>query len=314
MIFFLVQMGLKLNHKQDMNELIPSLMWVCPLVFAFGTQLYYLIHNEELVLFIRNWRELEVELNSLPNYKDQHERSQKIYSAVYLTKLILQCCLLTLYIALLIIPQSSYEHQQLQLQQEEKDHHGWWTLPANVTSSRQLFMMHYKELCHYAHPIFFAMVHIVSMIFATVFVPLADLVPSLVYCHAATAVHALQNAIQLVDSNLNNLKTAGFEPGDVEPAPPPPPQIESDLHRIFSLYEGIRVMVKRTDSLFGFIVVFNHGLTFFMICTFGFSLVFWKEDLAYNLAMQVAILIAFVIRITISLKLMVRLHSSSDPL
>ena len=196
-----------------MNELIPSIMWVCPLVFAFGTQLYYLIHNEELVLFIRNWRELEVELNSLPNYKDQHERSQKIYSAVYLTKLILQCCLLTLYIALLIIPQSSYEHQQLQLQQEEKDHHGWWTLPANVTSSRQLFMMHYKELCHYAHHIFFAMVHIVSMIFATVFVPLADLVPSLVYCHAATAVHALQNAIQLVDSNLNNLKTAGFEPG-----------------------------------------------------------------------------------------------------
>ena len=289
-------------------------MWVCPLVFAFGTQLYYLIHNEELVLFIRNWRELEVELNSLPNYKDQHERSQKIYSAVYLTKFILQCCLLTLYIALLIIPQSSYEHQQLQLQQEEKDHHGWWTLPTNVSSSRQLFMMHYKELCHYAHPIFFAMVHIVSMIFATVFVPLADLVPSLVYCHAATAVHALQNAIQLVDSNLNNLKTAGFEPGDVEPAPPPPPQIESDLHRIFSLYEGIRVMVKRTDSLFGFIVVFNHGLTFFMICTFGFSLVFWKEDLAYNLAMQVAILIAFVIRIIISLKLMVRLHSSSDPL
>ena len=142
MIFFLVQMALKFRDKQDMNELIPSLMWVSPLVFAFGTQLYYLIHNDQLVLFIRNWKKLEVELNCLPNYKDQHERSQKIYSAVYLIKLILQCCLLTLYICLLVLPESV--------------DHGWWTLPANVSSSRQLFMMHYKELCHYVHPIFFA--------------------------------------------------------------------------------------------------------------------------------------------------------------
>ena len=275
-------------------------MWVCPLVFAFGTQLFYLINNQELVLFIRKLRQFEVQLNSLPNYKDEHDRSQKIYSTVYLTKLILQCGLLTLYICLLILPESV----------DQQMNHGWWTLPANVSSSRQLFMMHYKELCHYAHPIFFAMVHIVSMIFATVFVPLADLVPSLVYCHAATAVHALQNAIQLVDSNLDNrMNTTGLEQEGMKP----PSQIESDLHRIFSLYEEIRVMVKRTDSLFGFIVVFNHGLTFFMICIFGFSFVFWKEELAY-VAMQVAIVIAFLIRITISLKLMVRLHSSSDPL
>ena len=256
-------------------------MWVSPLVFAFGTQLYYLIHNDQLVLFIRNWKKLEVELNCLPNYKDQHERSQKIYSAVYLIKLILQCCLLTLYICLLVLPESV--------------DHGWWTLPANVSSSRQLFMMHYKELCHYVHPIFFAAVHIVSMIFATVFVPLADLVPSLVYCHAATAVHALQNAIQQIDDDACQL-------------------LAVQIHRIFCLYEEIRVMVKRTDDLFGFIVIFNHGLTFFMICTFGFSLVFWKEELAYNLAMQVVILVAYLFRIGISLKLMVRLHSSFDPL
>ena len=94
-------------------------------------------------------------------------------------------------------------------------------------------------------------------------------------------------------------------------------QIESDLHLIFSLYEGIHVMVEQTDDLFGFIVIFiNHGLTFFMICTFGFSIVFCKEVFAYNnLAVQVAsILVAYVIRIAISLKLMGRLHSSADPL
>ena len=321
MVFFLFQMGLKLKDKQDMNELIPSLMWVCPLVFAFGTQLFYLVHNKQLVVFIRHWRELEVELNALPNYRDQHERSQKIYSAVYLIKLVLQLGLLTLYICLLILPETANDQQ-----------HDWWTLPANVSSSRQLFMMHYPQLTTVAHPFFFVLVHIFSMIFATLFVPLADLVPSLIYGHAATAVHALRSATQQVELNLDDLanqkkkKKEGQEDNqNQEPAADAEAaaesfavtsssQIESDLHRIFSLYEGIRVMVKRADDLFGFIVVFNHGLTFLMIVTFAFSLVFWKEAFLYNVAMQVAILVAFVIRIAISLKLMVRLHSASDPL
>ena len=332
MAFFLCQMGLKLQDKQDMNELIPSLMWVCPLVFAFGTQLFYLVHNKRLVVFIRNWRQLEVQLNALPNYRDQHERSQKIYSVVYLIKLILQLGLLTLYICLLILPETANDQQ-----------HDWWTLPANVSSSRQLFMMHYPQLYNYAHPFFFVLVHIFSMIFATLFVPLADLVPSLIYGHAATAVHALRSAIQQVECDLDVLTNRNKnkeqssqadhsnsnhhqnhhqnEPtaADVEAAgtaavSPSSSQIESDLHRIFSLYEGIRVMVKRADDLFGFIVVFNHGLTFLMIVIFAFSLVFWNEALSYNVAMQVTILIAFIIRIAISLKLMVRLHSSFDPL
>ena len=33
----------------------------------------------------------------------------------------------------------------------------------------------------------------------TVLVPLADLVPSIVYCHAATAVDALRDAVQKID-------------------------------------------------------------------------------------------------------------------
>jgi hypothetical protein len=292
MIFFLGQMIFKLQHKQDMNELIPSLMWVCPLVFAFGTQIYYLIYNEGLTMFIHNWSQLESKLITLPNYRDQHERSQKTYSYVYLTQLIMQFVLLILYICLLILPETTDEQQ-----------HDWWTLPANASSSQQLFMMHYSQFCYYIDPFFFVLIHIVSMIFGAVFVPLADLVPSFVYVHATTAIYALTDAIQQFQTNIS------AEEIEILPA-----QIESDLHRFFSLYEGIRELVKRADDLFGSIVIFNHGLTFFMIVVFGFSLIFWKEALAYNVIMQLVILFALVIRIIISLKLMGRLHSSTDPL
>ena len=297
MTFFLGQMGLKLAEKQDMNELIPSLMWVCPLVFAFGTQLYYLINKKGLVQFISDWSQFEVDLiKSLPGYKEQHERSHKIYSVVCRTQLVMQCFLLILFICLLILPETTTEQQ-----------HDFWTLPNNASSSRQLFMMHHPQLCRAVHPLFFVLIHIVSMMFAAVFVPLADLVPSFVYSHAATAIHALADAIQQNESiSMKGPKDDRQEPPSVK--------IESDLHHIFSLYEQIRAMVKRADDLFGPIVIFNHGLTFFMIVTFGFSLIFWKEALAYNVVMQVVVFVAYIIRIVISLKLMGRLHSSADPL
>ena len=299
MTFFLGQMILKLTEKQDMNELIPSLMWVCPLVFAFGTQLYYLINKKGLVKFISDWSQFELQLIlSLPGYKEQHERSLKIYSAVYQTQLIMQCFLLVLYICLLIIPETTNEQQ-----------HDWWTLPSNASSSRQLFMMHHPQLCRFVHPLFFVLIHIVSMMFAAVFVPLADLVPSFVYSHAATAIHALADAIHQIESKLVTKESMRANEHQELPL-----RIESDLHSIFLLYEGIRSMVKRADDLFGSIVVFNHGLTFSMIVTFAFSLIFVKEALVYNIAMQVVLLIAFIIRIAISLKLMGRLHSSVDPL
>ena len=278
-----------------MNELVPSLMWVCPLVFAFGTQIYYLIHNEELAIFIRNWNKLETKLIALPNYIEQHERSQKTHSSVYLIQLIMQSVLLILYICLLILPETTDEQQ-----------HDWWTLPANASSSQQLFMMHYPQFCYSIHPLFLVLIHIFSMVFATVFVPLADLVPSLVYDHAATAIQALTDSIQQFQTTM----TQRSEEIEI----PPSPTEELDLHRIISLYEGIREKVKRADDLFGSIVVFNHGLTFLMVVVFCFSLIFWKEALAYNIIMQLAILFALLIRITISLKLMGRLHSTADPL
>lgn len=98
-------MGVKVQNKQDMNELIPiSLMWLCPiLIFAFGTQLFYLVRSKRIVTFIRKWKELEVDLNSLANYRDHQKRSQKIYSAVNIFKLVLQLSLLTLHICLLVL-------------------------------------------------------------------------------------------------------------------------------------------------------------------------------------------------------------------
>jgi hypothetical protein len=293
MTFFLGQMVLKLTEKQDMNELIPSLMWVCPLVFAFGTQLYYLINKKGLVKFISDWSQFELQLiKSLPGYKEQHERSRKIYSIVYRTQLIMQCFLLVLYICLLILPETTNEQQ-----------HNWWTLPSNASSSQQLFMMHHPQLCRFVHPLFFVLIHVISMMFAAVFVPLADLVPSLFYSHAATAIHALVDAIQQSELKLLTKELEGNHG-----------PIESDLHRIFSLYERIRSTVKQADDFFGSIVILNHGLTLFMIVTFGFSLIFWKEAFAYNVVMQVVVLIAYIFRLTISLKLMGRLYSSSDPL
>jgi len=249
-----------------------------------------------------------------PNYRDQHERSQKIYSAVYLIKLVLQLGLLTLYICLLILPKTANEQQ-----------HDWWTLPANVSSSRQLFMMHYRQLTTVAHPFFFVLVHFFSMIFATLFVPLADLVPSLIYGHAATAVHALRSATQQAELNLDDLanqkkkkkeeqeNNQNQEPADAEAAVEAATesvvtssQIESDLHRIFSLYEGIRVMVKRADD--------QSRTDLLNDCHVRFFARLLEKSVRVQIVMQVVILIAFVIRIIISLKLMVRLHSASDPL
>jgi len=83
----------------------------------------------------------------------------------------------------------------------------------------------------------------------TIFFPLIDIVPTMVYYHAANVLEAMKSEVRELTK---------------DPASP-----SSKVNTIYSLWSGFETlteMVRRADHLFGSVVVINQGILFSNIC------------------------------------------------
>lgn len=80
-----------------------------------------------------------------------------------------------------------------------------------------------------------------------VFCPLIDIAPLMVYYHAARIVDGMTSEIQDDSSPSNSTKS-------------------EVVYSLWSRFEALTVMVRRTDKLFGPMVILCHGYLFTMIC------------------------------------------------
>lgn len=96
---------------------------------------------------------------------------------------------------------------------------------------------------------------------------LVDLIPSFIYFHAGAALTAIQDEIknkkELIlntgNVSLNNEVVLGDDSN-------------CTLLQIWSKYNRVRQLVKRSDSIFGWMLLFDFGIKFFMVCTLCYSL------------------------------------------
>jgi len=93
----------------------------------------------------------------------------------------------------------------------------------------------------------------------TIFVPLVDIVPVLVYYNISKMINAIE--VELESLFLRRFNREGTVAIKYEA-----------IQFIRSRFENLRVLLTRTDHLFGPILLLNHGIIFVVLCSTVFSL------------------------------------------
>ncbi len=101
--------------------------------------------------------------------------------------------------------------------------------------------------------------HLIVVLLSLIFIPLIEIAPVLVYYHISKMI----NAIEVQLNSLINPEQFNHEGMMIK---------NEEIRSIWSRFENLRVLLSRVDDLFGPILVLNHGVTFFTLCSTVFSL------------------------------------------
>jgi len=147
------------------------------------------------------------------------------------------------------------------------------------------------------------MVEVVSTFFVMLLHILVDLIPPLIYFHSGAAM-------RVINDEINDNKETLFSNQDVD-------EKMNDHHltllQIWSKYDGVRQLVKRADELFGWMLLFDFGIKFFMVCLLSYALLTTSQ---YNSASATIAcffaMIAYTIRIVNTVFLLSEVQESRE--
>lgn len=134
-----------------------------------------------------------------------------------------------------------------------------------------------------------------SSVLVSIFCSVIDIVPSLVYYRAGLAVQVLVDRWKVTLLKMDPVK----------------------VQQNISLYISIGSLVTRADYLFGPIIVINHGITFFSICTLTSAILkpsLWTQSRALSNDILLGMLIFFFARLIWPILFKSKLHGSSEQL
>ena len=141
-----------------------------------------------------------------------------------------------------------------------------------------------------------------TVLMALILMCVIDIVPVMVYYHAAKAIRSMEIEIEAI--------------ADAQPSNSI--KFEANIQRIWCNFESLRLMVNRADDLFGPLVIPQQGLAFFVICGSVFTLISSlskaPEDATQGLSIFAFSLIFYPSRLFFSIGFMTKVHSSSGQL
>jgi len=163
-----------------------------------------------------------------------------------------------------------------------------------------LIFSYFPRLKETSWAILFHFFTFMSFLFMVVFLTIVDVVPVMVYFHAAKMIEALKIRLE---SRLNENQVNNYEA----------------IHPIWSHFEKLRVLIHRADNLFGPMIIFNHGVNFFIICAITFSILnaFAMGSVRNEFEQFPVYLIGlffFAGRLLLTVHLMLEVHSSAEKL
>ena len=273
----------------NVEGLVLNLIWFVFLPLSFGAQLHILNNNYTLKTFFKDWQNFELS-------SQMTVRSSNFPNALRIRKIYIFVNAIRYIIMLGVVSTSTFD---LFISDPIID--------LKSGKALKLLMQDYPELYRFIPKSVLGSIHLLSTILMIIFVPIVDLVPAFVYSHSATLISLLCDEIKEMKENAMRLgdptTSASRLMIDVTEKNRP-----NEMEKIWSKYEAVRELVKRADSIFGPLIISNHGLTFFMICALVFSL-FSNTNLQQQIN-NFVLLFTFIVRLIMSVQLTIRLPSS----
>jgi hypothetical protein len=271
---------------ESFHSIMPILIWLSWMPSAFGTHIDYLLRRRGYLQFFMEWKTMEVLFP--PKDTGPQKKISKTLIAFYAGHYIYNFGLLSAASFSLFGNKRRLQHP--------------------------LTMSDYSQLTDIIPVALLNAIHLIAIMVCLVFMLLMDVVPTIVYCNAARAVQFLRDDVHNAIKEIRNdaLCCENQEQEDDESCFN---NERTDLQQVWYRYEILRGLVKRADSLFGPMMIFNHGITFFIICALLFTLMANFRHLSVNDAILDSLgLIGCLYRMISSVSLMSRLHGTAEPL
>ena len=146
-----------------------------------------------------------------------------------------------------------------------------------------------NSLLFFNHLPFICPVFAISAFYAWNLSAASDLVPSMIYYHLADEIDNISMLIA--------------------------PSAQFDVRRLWLNYEAIRSLIDEANSLFGFMLVVNHGAMFFVASSNMFALMRWYQGMSWLLLLVNGFNAAnTILRVTTTILLCSQLSKANDRL
>ena len=231
-----------MNANATLRDILILLVTDADLPLTLITWATYLVRRNELLIFFRDWSLLEKQ-QKVVDYTEV-KRLAKILYFIYFG---LSCSMAISMVVMLAIFIHGGNHPSKE--------------------SHDLLLYYYPNLSHTFYNFILHCLFFINTMWMIIFIAIIDIVPILVYYHAAKLIDSLENEIrQLRDStkvlSIVNLKR----------------EMSREIQSIWVRFERIRAMIGRANDLFGPTIILNHGGMFYVNCTIAFCLFDMLKD------------------------------------
>lgn len=240
-VFELVQLVRAILASTPISDLVENLVWCSPYPLNIAAFICYIYHKEELLSFFKDWahfeRALGFNVRSLNNVETK--RWSKLMYISYLIMCVGVLCFL---------------------------------FPSAITQAeKSCYLSYYPSFRETFGVIVLAVFQVLFTVpVSWIFQFLSDAVPGLVFHHSAVVLQSLKNELEnvfLMPVLTTSSKLKANETNGRFTSP-----FCKRFRNIWAQYETLSVLTKRANKVFSLVIVTDHLVKLFMICTllFGF--------------------------------------------
>lgn len=281
MLFQLTQLVIELVNFTSVHRIIPNLIWFCTYPLGLLTSMRFFACPRELLAFFRDWTQLE-ELVSFSSQQVKSTRRLRMFFCIAYDFIIISMLLATRDIVLRL-PQESY------------------------------LFTHYKIVRDNVNPTVNVLVIWLYVFVGWVFLSLADMIPSMVFYHSASALDAVGDELEWLFDSLPKRQgvVARIGAGEWNGNKLTVGRFSQMVRTSWLRYEAVSDLVARANTLFGSIMLVNHGVNFVMVCTVLYRVLYSLRSSLEDVVAYSAPLAMFTFRILSGVVVASRLHASS---
>ena len=240
LVFEFSQLIIGIFRMNTVHDIIPILIWFIPFVQSITSQVKYLLGRQELLSFFDDFHNLEEEID-LRNKPQNH-----IIKSIKTTRLVAMFYYVFMWIGLLMglayiiiqFPESPFLLST----------HHWITATLGLTLIR--------------------FIHIFDLVLHFISTSLADIVPAMVFYHISLKLRLLTEELSQVaelcfksETQISHVSKSCFQPLSEKIT------FSAHLRCIWLKFGDISKIVERANTLFGPLILFDHGVKFFLTCT-----------------------------------------------